>query len=107
YIRHINNTWNKSMEKIIDIDVQKLLSTLLYNPEDPVLFNSAFFFYFFALFLLCYLLFSGSKKGRVWVFTLFSLYFFYKACGYYVGLVVLSAIVDFNLARWIHQAQRR
>ncbi|CAL1520615.1 MBOAT family O-acyltransferase [Chitinophaga sp. MM2321] len=85
------------------ININKLLSELLYNPADPVLFNSAFFFYFFALFLLCYLAVSRSKHGRVWVYTIFSLYFFYKACGFYVGLVVLSAIVDFNLSHWIHR----
>lgn len=84
------------------IDVNKLLAQLLYNPSDPVLFNSAFFFYFFAVFLLCYLAVSRSQQGRVWVYTIFSLYFFYKACGFYVGLVVLSAIVDFNLSRWIY-----
>jgi len=95
------------MERIFDIDIHKLLSVLLYNPKDPVLFNSAFFFYYFAIFLLCYLALSRSKTGRVWVYTLFSLYFFYKACGFYVGLVILSAIVDFNLSRWIYNAQKR
>lgn len=86
------------------IDISKLLSQLLYNPNDPVLFNSAFFIYFFAFFLLCYQLVGKSKTGRVWVFTLFSLYFFYKACNYYVGLVILSAIVDYNLSHWIHRS---
>lgn len=92
--------------QLFDLDVDKLLSQLLYNPKDPVLFNSAFFLYYFACFLLCYLAVGRSSRGRVWVFTLFSLYFFYKACGYYVGLVVLSAIVDFNLSRWIYYAQK-
>ncbi|NSL89924.1 MBOAT family protein [Chitinophaga sp. Mgbs1] len=89
------------------IDFNRLLSQLLYNPADPVLFNSAFFFYFFALFLLCYLAVSRSSQGRVWVYTVFSLYFFYKACGFYVGLVILSAIVDFNLSRWIYNTPSR
>lgn len=86
------------------IDINKLLYELSYHESDPVLFNSGFFFYYFAIFLMCYLLVSKSKTGRVWVYTLFSLYFFYKACGYYVGLVILSAIVDFNLSRWIHES---
>ncbi|MCW3461925.1 MBOAT family O-acyltransferase [Chitinophaga nivalis] len=89
------------------INTDKLISELLYNPADPVLFNSAFFFYFFALFLFCYLAVNGSKTGRVWVYTIFSLYFFYKACGFYVGLVVLSAIVDFNLSRWIYHTPNK
>ncbi|MEC5147307.1 MBOAT family O-acyltransferase [Chitinophaga sp. 212800010-3] len=84
------------------IDINKLLYELTYHESDPVLFNSGFFFYYFAIFMMCYLLASKNKTARVWVYTVFSLYFFYKACGYYVGLVILSAIVDFNLSRWIY-----
>src|SRR6186713_1498025 len=89
------------------IDLNKLLGALLYNPKDPILFNSAFFFYFFALFLLCYLAAAKSKQARVAIYTIFSLYFFYKACGFYVGLVILSAIVDFNLSTWIYNTEKK
>jgi D-alanyl-lipoteichoic acid acyltransferase DltB (MBOAT superfamily) len=89
------------------IDLNKLLGALLYNPKDPILFNSAFFFYFFALFLLCYLAAAKNKQARVAIYTIFSLYFFYKACGFYVGLVILSAIVDFNLSTWIYNTEKK
>lgn len=89
------------------IDLNKLLGELLYNPKDPILFNSAFFFYFFAVFLLCYLAAAKSKQARVVIYTVFSLYFFYKACGFYVGLVILSAIVDFNLSTWIYNTEKK
>ena len=81
---------------------ENLKTQVLYNPEEPILFNSAFFLFFFAAFLCCYQLVRKNERGRVWVFTLFSLYFFYKACGAYVGLVILSAIVDFYLSNRIH-----
>lgn len=87
--------------------LQQLWYQLTYHKEDPILFNSAFFFYYFAVFLFCYLAASGTKAGRVWVFTVFSLFFFYKACGWYVGLVILSAIVDFNLSNWIYKEQNK
>ena len=89
------------------IDVQKLLGELLYDPKDPILFNSAFFFYYFALFLMCYLAAAKSKQARVFIYTIFSLYFFYKACGYYVGLVILSAIVDFFLSNTIYRTEKQ
>ncbi|MFY0253465.1 MBOAT family O-acyltransferase [Chitinophaga sp. 30R24] len=89
------------------INVNELLRELMYDPKNPVLFNSGFFFYFFALFMMCYLLASRNKAARVWVYTVFSLYFFYKACGFYVGLVILSAIVDFNLSRWIYHSDSK
>lgn len=88
------------------IDLGKLLDLLRYHPEDPLLFNSAFFFYFFLLFLLVYRLVYRTGLTRVLVVILFSLYFFYKACGWYVGLIVLAAVVDFNLSNLIYRARR-
>lgn len=86
--------------------LENLWQVLKYNEADPILFNSAFFLYFFAAFLLCYQLVRKYERGRVWVFTLFSLYFFYKACNEYVGLVILAAIVDFYLSNRIHREQK-
>lgn len=86
--------------------LENLWNVLKYNEAEPILFNSAFFLYFFAAFLLCYQLVRKHERGRVWVFTLFSLYFFYKACNEYVALVILSAIVDFYLSNRIYREQR-
>ncbi|MCK7557856.1 hypothetical protein MKQ70_23740 [Chitinophaga sedimenti] len=87
--------------------LDNLLKQVLYNPEEPALFNSAFFIFFFAAFLVCYQAVSNSIRGRVWVFTLFSLYFFYKACGWYVGLVIVAAVVDFFLSNAIHRSEKQ
>jgi D-alanyl-lipoteichoic acid acyltransferase DltB (MBOAT superfamily) len=81
----------------------KIFEHLLYNPEDPLLFNSAFFLFFLLAFLFLFLKFHQDKQKRVLLFTAFSLYFFYKACGYYVALVLISAVVDFNISRWIYE----
>jgi alginate O-acetyltransferase complex protein AlgI len=83
------------------IDFHKLLESLAYNPKDPLLFNSGFFLFFFFAFLLFYQFVYKRKLTRVILFTLFSLYFFYKACGFYFLLIILSAVVDFNLSNWI------
>ncbi|WP_346316434.1 MBOAT family protein [Chitinophaga sp. YIM B06452] len=85
---------------------ENLKSLLLYNKEGLILFNSAFFLYFFTAFLFCYQLARKNERARVWVFTLFSLYFFYKACNEYVLLVILSAIVDFYISNRIHTEQK-
>ncbi|MCC7232819.1 MAG: MBOAT family protein [Bacteroidia bacterium] len=87
------------------IDWEKFGSLFLYDKADPLLFNSTFFLFFFALFLLFYQFFYKKKLTRVLIFTLFSLYFFYKACGIYVGFIVLAAVVDFNLSNWIWKAR--
>lgn len=92
---------------MFSIDVDKLLHLLVYDEKNPLLFNSGFFFYFFTFFLLFYLLVHKHRLTRVVVFTLFSLYFFYKACGWYVGFIVIAAIVDYNLSNIIYKARHQ
>jgi len=89
------------------IDIQKLIQQLTYNVKDPLLFNSGFFLFFFCVFLLGYQFLYKRKLTRVIYFTLFSLYFFYKACGFYFGFILLSAVVDFNLSNWIYTAKTK
>lgn len=90
--------------EIFNIDTEKLLEQLKYNPKDPLLFNSSFFLFFFCIFLLGYQFLYKRKLGRVIYFTIFSFYFFYKACGFYFLFILLSAIVDFNLSNWLYRA---
>lgn len=85
------------------IDFSAVLEQLQYDPANPLLFNSGFFVYFFFVFLAVFLAVRNNAKARVMVFTIFSLYFFYKACGKYVGLVLLSAIVDFVISNAIYR----
>ena len=85
----------------------KIIEQLLYNPDEPILFNRGFFLYFLLAFMGAYLLLHRQVKTRTVVFTLFSLYFFYKACGWYVGLVILAAIVDFCLSNLIYRSRNR
>ncbi|MFY9307524.1 MAG: MBOAT family O-acyltransferase [Bacteroidia bacterium] len=91
----------------LNIDTDKLVQQLTYNPKDPLLFNSGFFLFFFCIFLLGYQFLYKKKLGRVIYFTIFSLYFFYKACGFYFLFILLSAVVDFNLANWIYAAKTK
>ncbi|HMG82076.1 MAG TPA: MBOAT family O-acyltransferase [Ferruginibacter sp.] len=83
-------------------DLDKLVHSLLYNPKEPLLFNSGFFIWFFAAFIIIYSLVAQNRNARILTFTIFSLYFFYKACGWFVGLVIISAIVDFIISNAIY-----
>ena len=82
-------------------DLARVAQQLLYNPTDPLLFNSSFFLYFFTLFFFIYSLFVQRVQARISIVILFSLYFFYKACGFYVSLIIISAVVDFTLSNLI------
>lgn len=91
--------------EFFDIDISRLLQQLAYNPKDPLLFNSGFFLFFFCIFLMGYQFLFKKKLGRVIYFTIFSFYFFYKACGFYFLFILLAAIVDFNLSNWLYKAK--
>jgi alginate O-acetyltransferase complex protein AlgI len=91
---------------LFHVDFHKLLDSLAYNSKDPLLFNSGFFLCFFFAFLLFYQFVYKRKLTRVLLFTLFSLYFFYKACGFYFVFILLSAVADFNLSNWIDAATK-
>ena len=88
---------------LFTLDFDKLVKEFLYNPKEPLLFNSGFFIWYFAFFIIIYSLVASSRNGRILTFIFFSLYFFYKACGWYVGLVILTAVVDFYLSNSIYK----
>ena len=92
---------------MLKIDFDKLVSQLTYDVKDPLLFNSGFFLFFFCIFLFGYQFLYKRKLSRVIYFTIFSLYFFYKACGFYFLFILLSAVVDFNLSNWIYAAKTK
>ncbi len=88
-------------------DIQSFFEQFLYDPENPLLFNNGFFVFFFAVFIGLYYQFRNHFKLRRYIFCFFSLYFFYKASGFFVVLVILSAIVDFILSNAIYRQQNK
>lgn len=82
-------------------DIQAFSQQFLYDPKNPLLFNNGFFVFFFALFIALYYRFRNHFAVRRYIFCFFSLYFFYKASGFFVVFVILSAIVDFVLSNAI------
>jgi len=84
-------------------DWNAFLQQFLYDSKNPLLFNNGFFVYFFTLFILLFFALRNHHKARRYVFCIFSLYFFYKASGWFVGLVLVSAVVDFFLSNAIYR----
>src|SRR5689334_1821905 len=83
------------------------LKQFLYDPKNPLLFNNGFFVLFFALFIALYYSFRNNFAVRRYIFCFFSLYFFYKASGHFVILVIISAIVDFILSNAIYRQENK
>ncbi len=88
---------------LADFDLGAFLHQFLYDKENPLLFNNGFFVYFFFLFMVLFYFLRNYPKARRYMFCFFSLYFFYKASGAFVLLVILSAIVDFVLSNAIYR----
>jgi len=84
-----------------------ILHQFLYDAKNPLLFNNGFFVYFFAFFILLYFLFRRHNTTRSYIVSLFSLYFFYKASGQFVVLVLISAVVDYVISNAIYTRQKQ
>lgn len=78
----------------------RLVNVLLYNPAEPMLFNSGFFLFFFFICVLFFQFLVNNKRARVIYLLLFSLFFYYKSSGFYFGLLIFSSIVDY-IAGWV------
>ncbi len=88
-------------------DIQAFLHQFLYDKKDPLLFNNGFFVYLFFVFILLYFAFRNNVRVRTNIFCFFSLYFFYKASGFFVVLVIISAIADFILSNAIYRQHNK
>lgn len=88
-------------------DVQAFLHQFLYDPKNPLLFNNGFFVYFFAIFISLYYVLRHRNTARSWLVSLFSLYFFYKASGSFVILVMISAVIDYVISNLIYRQKEQ
>jgi D-alanyl-lipoteichoic acid acyltransferase DltB (MBOAT superfamily) len=89
---------------MFSLDFHKISQSLLYNPEEPLIFSSGLFLFLFTGFLAVYMALSKTEKPKLIFVTLFSLYFYYKSSGMFFLLLLLATFVVFTLARWIYQS---
>jgi D-alanyl-lipoteichoic acid acyltransferase DltB (MBOAT superfamily) len=77
----------------------------VFNPKEPILFNTGLFLGLFLVFYPIYILTTKAKTTvfrNLYVF-LFSLFFYYKSSGIYFCLLLISGVVDYNLAKILYQ----
>jgi len=89
----------------ISFSSEKLLDLLSYQKEAPLLFSSGLFFFLFLGFLVLYILLRKKTTARIVYVTLFSLYFYYKCSGLYVGLLILISITDFLISHGLRRTE--
>jgi len=91
--------------------LERILQSLVYDPKNPLIFNSSFFLFFFAVVMLFYPFVVKKIKVRTWYLMLASLYFYYKTSGVFVLLLVITAginyLIGFGLENSKSQGRRR
>ena len=81
------------------------LYSLQYLPGQPLIFQSVTFFILFAIFYLLYAFAFNNRTMRNGVLLLFSLYFYYKISGLFVGVMILMATIDFFIGKGIYNSK--
>ena len=89
------------------LDWSKLRDILVYNPEEPMIFNSGFFLFLFLGFSFVYMLLRKQRMTtlRLLFVSLFSYYFYYKSSGMYFYLLAVVTVTDFVLARQMSRTE--
>lgn len=80
---------------------------LRYHADAPMLFSSGTFWLLFLLFLPLYGLLSRQRLGQQAFVVAFSLYFYYKCSGWFVGLLAATSVVDWWLSHAIARTHSR
>ena len=87
------------------IDLHKFFQEFAYNPREPMIFSSGFFLFLFLGFIAVYSLVNKHNTLKNIYLTLFSIFFYYKSSGLYFILLLITAVVDFNLAKQIARTE--
>ena len=89
------------------IDIHKLLQQFVYHAKEPLLFSSGFFLFLFAAFISVFYFLNKNKWHdlKLVYVIMFSLFFYYKSSGVYFVLLIISTMVDYNLANLIFNAK--
>ena len=94
-------------------DIIKYLgSVFAFNPDSPLLFTQFHFWAFFAVVFLGFALIVSAPIRRQQILRntylfLFSLLFYYKTSGWFVGLLILVTCTDYTIARYIYHLRNK
>jgi D-alanyl-lipoteichoic acid acyltransferase DltB (MBOAT superfamily) len=91
----------------LGFDLDKIKSLFVYNPNEPMIFNSGFFIFLFFAFIIAYTALKKRTTPRLIFVTLFSYYFYYKSSGFYFFLLGIITVSDFLLARCMAFATKK
>ena len=80
---------------------EQIKSFLSYSVDKPWFFTEFSFLLVFGFFLLIYAFLVDKNKWKKIYIIAFSLFFYYKSSGPFLGLFVLMIVSDFLFAKYI------
>ena len=86
-----------------NITMETVRNWVVYNPKEPLLFNTGLFLGLFIVFYVFYISLKNTFYQRLVYVIAFSLFFYYKSSGIYFLLLVASSVVDYNLGNLVHR----
>ena len=87
-------------------DVNILYKWFVYNPAEPLLFQTLPFFILFSLFYIVFSFFHKKIVTRNSLLLVFSLFFYYKISGLFVFALIAMGLFDFFIAHQIFKEQK-
>lgn len=94
------------MSLFTNITAETVKNWFVYNPKEPLLFNTGLFLGLFLVFYTVYILTRKTFHLRLIYVICFSLFFYYKSSGIYFLLLLASSVVDYNLGNILHRENR-
>lgn len=82
-----------------------LENTFVYSEKKPLIFSSPLFWLLFGAVLLIYQVIYQQNFARNLFLFLFSLFFYYKAAGYFFLLIIFSTLVDYVIGNAIFKSK--
>ena len=87
--------------------IENIVHQLTYIKGEPMLFSSGLFWVLFLIFIPLYSALK-SRRTQMTVFVIaFSLFFYYKSSGLFVGLLIGTSLVDWLLSRQMMKVRHR
>ncbi|MDE6136753.1 MAG: MBOAT family protein, partial [Muribaculaceae bacterium] len=93
------------MNLIDNINMESLRQVLLYDPRQPLLFNTGLFLVLFAAFLCIYRALRANAVLKKVFVILFSVYFYYKSSAECCFILLGVCVSDYLLGRWMGAAK--
>lgn len=81
---------------------ENLKNILLFDPKNPLLFNTGLFLVLFVAFLGIYQLLRRYRRLKMIFVILFSLYFYYKSSAECCFILLGVCLGDYLLGRWLY-----